>query len=118
MLELSEPFMEPHEPGTVRCPTCRATQPWSNECRRCKSDLRLLRAAHEAYGHARRQCLQALRGGLPHQALQLARYCAFLRQDEESRRLVALCALCAGDWSTAYSQALLSLEDPKANPIE
>jgi hypothetical protein len=78
--------------------------------------LRLLRAAHEAYGHARHQCLRALRAGHSQEALQFARYCSFLRPDEESRRLIAVCALYAGDWATAYSHALQSVPRPQSKP--
>ncbi|MEZ6087019.1 MAG: hypothetical protein R3C05_03095 [Pirellulaceae bacterium] len=31
--------------GHLRCPACRAKQPWRLECRRCQADLRLLVAA-------------------------------------------------------------------------
>ncbi len=30
---------------TLRCPVCRARQPWQPTCRRCRADLRLLVAA-------------------------------------------------------------------------
>ena len=55
-------------PGMVRCPTCRALQEWSDACRRCRSDLRLLRASAAAYERSRRACLEAVRSGDPRAA--------------------------------------------------
>jgi len=87
-----------HALDTVRCPTCRAVQEWSDTCRRCKSDLRLLRAFAASYRRSRRDCLEGLRSGHPFEALRAARRCHALRPDAESRRLLALAALRAGDW--------------------
>jgi hypothetical protein len=91
--------------ATVRCPTCRAVQDWSDTCRRCKSDLSLLRDCAEAYRRARRACLDSLRRGEPRAALRAARECESLRPDVESRRLLALAALLGGDWPTAAAMA-------------
>jgi hypothetical protein len=91
--------------NTVRCPTCRAVQEWSDTCRRCKSDLRLLRAFASAYRRSRRTCLKRLRSGPAHAALPAARRCHALSRDPESRRLLALVALHAGDWATAATLA-------------
>ena len=95
------------QPGqtTVRCPTCRVTQEWSDTCRRCKCDLRLLRAAAESSRQIRRRCLEALRAGRRREASHLARHRHWLRPDGESRRLMALCALLRGDWATAVALA-------------
>ena len=96
-------------PGTgadlVRCPTCRAVQEWSDACRRCRSDLRLLREFASAYRRDRRACLEALRSGRPGAAWPLARRCQALRGDAESLRLLAVVALCRGDWATAAALA-------------
>jgi hypothetical protein len=89
----------------VRCPTCRALQPWSDTCRRCRADFRLLRACAAAYRQDRRACLEHLRAGSPRAALHAARRCHALRPDAESRRLLALAALQAGDWATAAELA-------------
>lgn len=89
----------------VRCPTCRALQEWSDSCRRCRSDLRLLRAAQEAYDSHRRQCVAHLEAGQPDLALDHALRCAELRPGPESRRLLALCALVREDWPTALRLA-------------
>jgi hypothetical protein len=89
------------EPATVRCPTCRAVQEWSESCRRCKTDLRLLRDVAEAYRRSHHRCLLQLRAGRPHEALRSARLCHELRADDESTRLLAVCALLSEDWETA-----------------
>lgn len=94
---------DPIDPETVRCPTCRASQPWSDACRRCKSDLRLLREFAEAYEHARRECLDHLRLGHLREARDAARRCLELSPDAGSRRLLALVALLSGDWPAAVS---------------
>jgi hypothetical protein len=94
---------EPIDPQTVRCPTCRASQPWSDICRRCKSDLHLLREFAEEYHRARLECLYQLRAGDPLAAENAARRCLELSPNPEARRLLALAALQAGDWATAAS---------------
>ncbi len=90
---------------TLCCPTCRARQDWTDTCRRCKCDLRLLRAAHEAYERNRAECLAGLQGDKPRSAMFYARQCEMLQPGDESRRLLAVCALVAGDWPTALSLA-------------
>lgn len=85
----------------IRCPTCRAVQEWSDVCRRCKCELRLLEAAALTSRRARRRCLEALLAGRRAEALRLAKRCHWLQPGPESRRLLALCALLAGDWAGA-----------------
>ncbi|MBS0263335.1 MAG: hypothetical protein JSS02_15440 [Planctomycetes bacterium] len=97
--------MDEADPNRVRCPTCRAQQVWSDTCRRCKSDLRLLRAADQTYRRHQYQCLEALRAGQSALALVEARACQELVPDAASRKLVAVCALLAGDCATAHSLA-------------
>ncbi|HMB04478.1 MAG TPA: Uma2 family endonuclease [Isosphaeraceae bacterium] len=92
-------------PNRVRCPTCRAVQEWSDTCRRCKSDLRLLREFAADYERSRRACLERLRAGHPREARYFARRCHALRAGAESRRLLALAALHCGDWPTAAALA-------------
>ena len=92
-------------PELVRCPTCRALQEWSDTCRRCRCDLRLLRDAAETYRRARRGCLLAIRAGRPRDALRLARRCRRLRDDAATRRLLAVCTLLCGDWPSAAALA-------------
>ena len=89
------------DPDQVRCPTCRAIQEWSDTCRRCKSDLRLLRKLTEAYWQIHRACLARLRSGRPRAALRLAQHCRSLSASAESDRLLAVCALLNQDWPSA-----------------
>ena len=97
--------MPPPEPVTVRCPTCRAEQPWSDACRRCRCDLRLLRAAAASYHRSRRACLLQLRAGHPRAARLAAGHCRELAASAESRRLLAVAALLSGDWADAADLA-------------
>ena len=94
---------DPIDPQTVRCPTCRASQPWSDNCRRCKSDLRLLRDFAGGYERTRRECLDHLRLGRLREARDAARRCFELSPDAGSRRLLALVALQSNDWAAAAS---------------
>jgi hypothetical protein len=96
----------------VCCPTCRATQEWSESCRRCRSDLRLLRAAVVAYDNHMRRCILELDAGRPDLALNHARRCHELRPDAQSRRMLALCALLLEDWKTALELAQCSGSEP------
>ena len=98
---MTPPGAQPPNPSTVRCPTCRASQEWSDTCRRCRSDLRLLRRFAQGYDQARHACLVALRDGHPRAALDAARHCHALAPSAESRRLLTTAALHLHDWPTA-----------------
>ena len=95
----------PPDPAAVRCPTCRAEQPWSDTCRRCKCDLRLLRAAAASYQRARHASLLHLRAGHPRAARRAAEHGHELAASAESRRLLAVAALHSGDWAAAADLA-------------
>jgi tetratricopeptide (TPR) repeat protein len=86
----------------LRCPTCGARQVWADTCRRCKSDLRLLRSALEAYELHRRGGLLALDAGRLDEALHHAQRCYELRPGPDSHQLLAICQLLRGE----YAQAL------------
>lgn len=108
----------PLHADSVVCPTCRARQEWSDTCRRCRSDLRLLRGCARAYDESRIGCLLALRAGRVEDALRHARACLSLRSDAESLKLVAVCALAGGDWTTALAagRARLRLDASSYEP--
>ncbi|HZW32217.1 MAG TPA: hypothetical protein VFF52_16010 [Isosphaeraceae bacterium] len=89
----------------LRCPTCGARQAWTDTCRRCKSDLRLLREALAAYQRHRRCGLRDLQSGRLGSALRHARRCQELRPGPESRRLLVVCQLLRGDWLEAVDLA-------------
>src|SRR3954451_21132732 len=93
---------DPFRPAeSIRCPTCGAKQGWTDTCRRCKSDLRLLHVALEAYERHRRSSLRDLDTGRLETALRHARRCHELRPGPESQRLLAVCQLLRGDWLDA-----------------
>lgn len=89
----------------MRCPTCRAEQPWSEACRRCRSDLRLLRETAEEYAALRAACLGALNAGHYRTALEHVQACMRLRPDHPTRQLLAVCALLNEDWPAALAAA-------------
>ena len=95
---------------TLRCPTCRAVQPWSDECRRCKSDLRLMRQAAEACTALRGHCFANLRENRIPTALAQTRQCLAMRDAADTRRLLAVCELLSENWSQAKSLAFQALE--------
>lgn len=96
---------------TMRCPTCRAVQPWSDTCRRCKSDLRLLRELAGEYSALRGHCLLNLRQNRIGAAVELARRCLVLRDDADTRRLLAVCELLNGKWALVRAQAIQLLAE-------
>jgi hypothetical protein len=99
----------PTEPGKkMRCPTCGVEQEWADSCRRCRCDLRLLRAAEEAYWRHRRECLGALENGRIEVALAHARKSHELFPHAESHRLMAVCELMSERWQEALREARLA----------
>jgi hypothetical protein len=95
---------------TLRCPTCRAEQPWSDACRRCKCDLRLLRDLVEEYTATRKRCLVSLRQNQLGAALEQARQSFALHAGADSRRLLAVCELLKGHWKAALALGELPFE--------
>ncbi len=91
--------------ATMACPTCRAEQDWSNECRRCRSDLTDLHSVWRRRRELRTACLDALRIGGLERALDLARDGVSLCPNEESTRLLTVCHLLLGHWSAAQQAA-------------
>jgi hypothetical protein len=102
--------MDPMNAETMHCPTCRAVQAWSNTCRRCKSDLQLLRQVAEECTAVRRECLFNLRHNRTDAALELARHCFALNDDVDSRRLLAVCELLNANWTLARAHAIKILK--------
>jgi hypothetical protein len=87
------------------CPVCRAAQAWSDSCRRCRCDLRLLRQADEARRRARQQALQHLRAGRWADAERAARAYHDIQPGADSRRLLAVCCLLGGEFQQAVKWA-------------
>ncbi len=94
---------------TMRCPTCRAEQVWSDTCRRCKSDLRLLRELADEITFRTTECLRLLHENKPRAALEHARHSLELRDDADSRKLLAVCELLNGHFFEAaqFAQCLI-----------
>lgn len=101
--------------NNLACPTCGARQEWSDACRRCKSDLRLLRATAETYRRRRSQCLAALESGRIALAVRQARRCEQLSPGPDSRRLLAVCALLSGDWPSVLDAAAAPGDERQSN---
>ena len=99
----------------VRCPTCGAEQEWADSCRRCRCDLRLLRAARAAYRVHRRQCLTSIESGWFENARYHALRCHELLPDAASSRLLAICHLMTERWADAVELARAALEEPGAS---
>ena len=89
----------------MRCPTCGAEQDWADSCRRCRCDLRLLRAARASLSHGTGgSALNALEDGRFEIARHHARRSHELLPDAESYRLMALCDLMSERWLDALER--------------
>jgi hypothetical protein len=86
----------------IVCPACRADNAEGPACRRCKADLSALFALEADRAYAMGEARSALAAGEPARALPAALRARMLRRDEESGRLAAVCALCAGDFALAW----------------
>lgn len=92
------------------CPTCGAEQSWSDECRRCKCDLRDLRAVWRAAHRERIACLLGLRAANFDRALEHARRHLALKPDDDAGRLLTVCHLLRADWREAYRSAPTTID--------
>ena len=88
------------------CPVCRAAQPSSDTCRRCRSDLRIVLRARRAAGAARRQALLHLAAGRWQDALRAARELHVIEPGGDSRRLMAVACLLNGEFGKAAQWAV------------
>jgi hypothetical protein len=84
--------MERQTPG-LACPTCGATGQTGLECRRCRSDLRLLQRLEAQRAAELHVLARALADGRWSDALLSAQYIHTLRQDDTSFRMLAVCQL-------------------------
>jgi hypothetical protein len=105
--------MSIHDGDEMHCPTCGAEQAWADTCRRCKCDLRLLRAAEQAYQWHHLRCMRNLAAGSPERALRHARACHRLRPGAPSRRLIALSYLLSERWLEASEWAEIAGDQPE-----
>jgi predicted metal-dependent HD superfamily phosphohydrolase len=98
----------------MRCPTCGADQEWADSCRRCRCDLRLLRAARAAYSSHRRECLSSLENGWIENARYHAQRSHQLLPHAGSYRLLAICHLMSERWPEAIRDARRATAEPGA----
>jgi hypothetical protein len=102
---MTEPAAQRAAEDEMRCPTCNARQAWSDECRRCKCDLSLLRQCWRTGEAERRRCLRELGAGRPPRALDHARRYAGLVGAAAASRLLGVCLLMCNDWPGARNLA-------------
>ena len=102
---MTESTLECAAEDEMRCPTCNARQAWSDECRRCKCDLSLLRQCWRTREAQRRRCLRQLRAGRPDRALRHARRLAIIVGATKASRLLGVCHLLCGNWKDACAVA-------------
>lgn len=98
---MTESTLERAVQDEMCCPTCNARQAWSDECRRCKCDLSLLRQCWQASETERLRCLRELRAGHLDQSLRHARRYATFVGATKASRLVGVCSVLCGDWPNA-----------------
>jgi hypothetical protein len=87
----------------MTCPTCGAAQVPADECRRCQTDLRMVRAVRREYGELQRRTLAHLRNRRLRRARQSAEQCREISGEESSIRLLAVCQLLQGDFAAALA---------------
>jgi len=94
--------MEGQSPG-LECPTCGATGQGGPECRRCRSDLRLLQRLEAQRTAELRELARALADGRWSEALLSAHYIHTLRKDDTSFRMLAVCQLLNHQFEAAWN---------------
>lgn len=91
------------EGAELQCPTCGARQQPQPECRRCKSDLQLYCSALEDCERYRRRALRQCARANYVAAARSARRYHELAPCADSRRLLAVTNLMAGDFDAALA---------------
>ncbi len=100
MPEAVKPFLALQETA-LRCPTCKAWQLPSLQCRRCKCDLSLVVAMHDQQRQLHARVLRLIASGRNLEALSAARSRWALSPDPQAARLLAICCLLLGQFGTA-----------------
>ena len=85
----------------LRCPTCNASQDWSDVCRRCKCDLSLMVALLRRRERLQDACRRALRAGQYEEARRSALACLAISSDPDTLRLLAVSCLASGRTASA-----------------
>jgi hypothetical protein len=86
----------------MRCPLCKADNPQSPQCRRCKADLSLLFALEEQRRRTLAEARRCLRRGEWQAVAEHAETANWLRGDDESRQLMAVAHLLGRDFAAAW----------------
>ena len=93
----------------MQCPVCKARNDAGPQCRRCRADLSALFDLESCRGRLLAEAYLAIRSGRWDRASTTAQRASELRRDDESQRLVALCALMQRDFPTALSRDALNI---------
>lgn len=86
----------------MRCPVCKADNSQGPPCRRCKADLSLLFALEDQRQRALSEAQRCLRRGEWQAAVERAETASWLRNDDESGRLMAMAHLFNKDFAAAW----------------
>jgi hypothetical protein len=89
-------------PELMQCPLCKAENSQGPTCRRCKAELSLLFTLEEQRAAALARARELFDTGRAQEALTQARRAHTLRAGDDSLRLVAVTALMARDFATAW----------------
>lgn len=85
----------------MTCPTCGARQVPADACRRCHSDLRMVRSVRSQSEETRRQCRALLSNRRLKRATEAAHRALAQSHDEASLRILATCYLLQGNFPAA-----------------
>lgn len=88
--------------AVMRCPVCKAENTQGPTCRRCKADLSLLFQLEDQRARTLTEARRLLSAARTDEAEELAVEANWLRSDEESRRMLALTRLMAGDFAGVW----------------
>lgn len=86
----------------MRCPVCKVENSQGPQCRRCKADLSLLFALEDQRQRTLAEARNYLRRGEWQAAAEHAETANWLRDDDESRRLIAVARLFGRDFAGAW----------------
>lgn len=111
--ESVKPFLAVRE-AELCCPTCKAKQTPSLECRRCKCDLSLVVAVHDQLRRLHATVLRQLAAGNYAKAVGTARSRYAMSPDPLAARLLAVCCLLQGSFSAAQRICGKAADRPRA----
>ncbi len=113
---LSQLLQRDAGPLQFDCPTCGAASQTGPECRRCRTDLRLIERIEQARSAEFKELASALCDRRWADALASAEFIHRLRQDPVSFRLLAVCQLldrqAAAAWETQRQSHSRGAESP------